>query len=207
VSEETVTSVKQLVVFKLAEEEYGVDIATVQSIIQMQEITVVPGATSYVAGVINLRGAVIPVINLRKRFGLEQVETSKDTRILVVNSGGGQDIGAIVDSVAEVLRVPVDSIEPPSEMIMTADSDYMQGIIKLQGGRLVILLNVEKVLNHEEYKALSAMPSAVGIKEAAPKPEPVKAKSPANVEPPKDTPVSEAVKTKKSSPKKEPVNA
>jgi purine-binding chemotaxis protein CheW len=149
VSEEAVTSVKQLVVFKLAEEEYGVDIATVQSIIQMQEITAVPGATSFVAGVINLRGSVIPVINLRQRFGLEQVETDKDTRILVVKNEGEQDIGAIVDSVAEVLRVPIDSIEPPSEMIMTTDSDYMQGIIKLDGGRLVILLNVEKVLNKE----------------------------------------------------------
>lgn len=181
-SEEAVTSVKQLVVFKLAEEEYGVDIATVQSIIQMQEITAVPGATSYVSGVINLRGSVIPVINLRQRFGLEQVEASKDTRILVVNSGGGQDIGAVVDSVAEVLRVPVDSIEPPSEMIMTADSDYMQGIIKLQGGRLVILLNVEKVLNHEEYKAIAAMSSAVGTKENNPEPAKTgkKQKEPAN---------------------------
>jgi purine-binding chemotaxis protein CheW len=154
VSDETMTDEKQLVVFKLAREEYGVDIASVQSIIQMQEITDVPGATSFVSGVINLRGSVIPVINLRQHFGLEEAETDKDTRILVVNSGGGQDIGAIVDSVTEVLRVRNDAIEPPSSTIMTADSDYMRGIIKLSG-RLVILLDVEKVLDKSEVDAIN----------------------------------------------------
>lgn len=153
-SDEIISHEKQLVVFKLAEEEYGVDIASVQSIIQMQEITSVPGAAFFVAGVINLRGTVIPVINLRKRFGLEDAATGKDTRILVVNSGSGQDIGAIVDSVTEVLRVSTEAIEPPSVTIMTADSDYMRGIIKLTG-RLVILLDVEKVLNKNAVESLS----------------------------------------------------
>ena len=155
-SDETMSNEKQLVVFKLADEEYGVDIASVQSIIQMQEITAVPGATSFVAGVINLRGSVIPVINLRKRFGLDDAAIGKDTRILVVNTGSGQDIGTVVDSVTEVLRVSTDSIEPPSSMIMTADSDYMRGIIKLTG-RLVILLDVEKVLNKDAVDTLTRL--------------------------------------------------
>jgi purine-binding chemotaxis protein CheW len=179
VSEETITDEKQLVVFKLADEEYGVDIATVQSIIQMQEITAVPGATSYVAGVINLRGSVIPVINLRQRFGLNEAEAGKEARILVVKNEGAQDIGAVVDSVDEVIRVPLDAIEPPSEMIMSVDSDYMQGIIKLRG-RLVILLDVEKVLNQNGL-SLADLPSTAKTKEDTTKPTRAKQKEPVNV--------------------------
>lgn len=148
---------KQVVVFNLGGEAYGVDISTVREIIQMQTITRVPGAPHFVEGLINLRGSVIPVVDLRKRFGFEGVELSKDSRTVVISSKG-QDIGVIVDSVAEVLRISSDSIEPPSSMITTANSDFLLGILKLPD-RLVILLDADRVLSREDQASLAAMAS------------------------------------------------
>lgn len=135
---------KQLVVFSLAAEAYGVDIGSIREIIRMQEITRVPRTPEFVEGVINLRGKVIPVVDLRKRFGFPASETTKDTRIVVVDIGG-QDIGVTVDAVTEVLRIGVDRVEPPSSVITTADSDYLLGIAKLES-RLIILLDLEQAL-------------------------------------------------------------
>jgi purine-binding chemotaxis protein CheW len=144
---------EQLVVFDLAAEGYGVDISAVREIIRMQDITKVPGAPPFVEGIINLRGSVIPVVDLRKRFALEASERNRDNRILVVDIGG-QDIGVVVDAVTEVLRITADSVEPPSAVITTADSVYLLGIVKLEG-RLVILLDLEKVLTESEKNALT----------------------------------------------------
>ena len=108
-STETTHLEKQLVVFDLASEAYGVEIYAVREIIRMQELTRVPKTAAYVEGVINLPGKVTPVINLRKRFGLSVSELTKDNRILVVEVGN-QDIGVIVDAVREVMRIPVRSI-------------------------------------------------------------------------------------------------
>ncbi|MCH7746006.1 MAG: chemotaxis protein CheW [Chloroflexi bacterium] len=143
---------KQLVVFDLASEGYGVDIGAVREIIRMQEITRVPKTPDFVEGVINLRGKVIPVIDLRKRFGLQVMDQSKDNRIVVVDIGK-QDIGVIVDSVTEVLRISADSVEPPTSVITSADSDYLLGIAKLES-RLIILLDLESVLSHDEKETL-----------------------------------------------------
>ena len=140
-------SEQQLVVFDLAGELYGVDIGTVREIILMQEITHVPNAPDAVEGVINLRGRIVPVVDLRRRFGLATKEQSRDTRIVVVDIGG-QDIGVIVDAVTEVLRIPGSSIEPASTVITTADSYYLNGIAKL-GERLIILLDLGKALAQE----------------------------------------------------------
>lgn len=129
---------------------------------RMLDITKVPGAPGLVEGIINLRGNVIPVLDLRKRFRLEVADRNKDNRILVVDIGG-QDIGVVVDAVTEVLRIASDSVEPPSSVITTADSVYLLGIVKLEG-RLVILLDLEKVLSDSEKNALSestAMASAL----------------------------------------------
>lgn len=136
---------RQLVVFDLADEAYGVNIGTVREIIRMQEITQVPRTPNYVEGVINLRGKVIPVIDMRKRFGFPVSEHTKDTRIVVIDIGGA-DIGATVDAVTEVLRLGADSIEPPSAVITTADSDYLLGIAKLET-RLIILLDLQRALS------------------------------------------------------------
>ena len=160
---------RQLVVFTLGDETYGVDIATVREIIRMQAITAVPGTAHFVEGVINLRGTVIPVVDLRKRFRLNEAEHGKETRIVVLNSEG-QEIGVIVDSVAEVLRVSSDAIEPPSSMITTTDSEYLLGIVKLPD-RLVILLDTERLLSREDHNKLVAMASREEAKGEAKKQE------------------------------------
>ena len=136
---------RQLVIFGLADESYGVDIGTVREIIRMQEITQVPRTPDYVEGVINLRGKVIPVIDMRKRFGFPVAEHTKDTRIVVIDIGGA-DIGATVDAVTEVLRLGANSIEPPSSVITTTDSDYLLGIAKLET-QLIILLDLQRALS------------------------------------------------------------
>ena len=111
---------RQLVIFDLAAESYGVDINAVQGIIRMQTITKVPRTPEFVEGVINLRGEVIPVVDLRKRFGLTATEETKDSRIVVVYIGG-QQVGMVVDAVTEVLRISADSIEPPRAVTESSD--------------------------------------------------------------------------------------
>ena len=143
---------QQLVVFDLASESYGVDIGAVREIIRLQEITKVPRTPQFVEGVINLRGKVIPVIDLRKRFGLEVAAESGDNRIVVVDIGG-QDIGAVVDAVTEVLRITRDSIEPAASVITTDDSGYLLGIGKLDD-KLIILLDLQQVLSQSELDSL-----------------------------------------------------
>jgi len=135
---------RQLVVFDLAGEAYGVNIGTVREIIRMQAVTHVPETPDFVEGVINLRGRVIPVVDLRKRFALATSEHTSDSRIVVVDIAG-HDIGVIVDAVTEVLRVAGASIEPASALITTEDSYYMDGIAKI-GDRLLILLDLDRVL-------------------------------------------------------------
>ncbi len=157
-SVENIDEEMQLVVFDLAGEAYGVDIGSVREIIRMQEITAVPRAPDFVEGVINLRGRVIPVVDLRKRFGLHVAEQSKDNRIVVVDVDG-QDIGVVVDAVAEVLRVTADLIEPPSSVITTADSEYLLGIAMLET-RLIILLDLDRVLSEVEQDQLGDLAMA-----------------------------------------------
>lgn len=134
----------QLVVFDLAGEYYGVDIGDVREIIRMQSITRIPGAPRFVEGVINLRGKVVPVLDLRKRLNRPIKDQTKDTRIVVVNFEGN-DVGVIVDGVNEVLRIQLASIEPPSHMITDSESDYLRGIAKLES-KLIILLDLNKAL-------------------------------------------------------------
>ena len=157
-ADQAIESERQLVVFDLSDGSYGVDIGTVREIIRMQEITQIPKMPHYVEGVINLRGRVIPVLDLRKRFGLEVTEYTQDTRIVVVDIGG-IDIGAIVDEVTEVLRVALQSIEPPSDVVLGEDSEYVVGVVKL-GERLVILLELARALSESE-RALLDQPAPV----------------------------------------------
>ena len=143
---------QQLVVFDLSTEAYGVDIGAVREIIRLQDITRVPRTPEFVEGVINLRGKVIPVVDLRKRFGLPAEVESKENRIVVVDIGA-QDIGVVVDAVTEVLRISTESVEPPASVITTADSEYLLGIAKLDS-RLIILLDLEQVLTEAEHNSL-----------------------------------------------------
>jgi purine-binding chemotaxis protein CheW len=144
---------EQLVVFDLADEVYAMEIGRVQEIIRITPITRLPKAPEFVEGVINLRGKVIPVVDLKKRFGLRQTESTTATRIVVVDIGD-QTIGAIVDGVSEVLQIAASEIEPPSPVVMTVHSDYIRGIARLEQ-RLVILLNLDKVLDLGEKRQLA----------------------------------------------------
>ena len=157
---------KELVLFELGKEIYGVDISVVYEIIRMQPITRVPKAPFFVEGVINLRGKVIPIVDMRKRFGLPRAEQNKDNRIMVLESGG-QNIGVIIDAVTEVLRIPSDSIEPPSDIIVSAASDYLLGIAK-HDKTMIILLDMERVLSKEGIglAGISQDPVAAGKVEA-----------------------------------------
>ena len=145
----------QLVVFDLASEYYGVDIGDVREIIRMQAVTRVPGAPPFVEGIINLRGQVIPVVDLRKRLELTVGEQTAESRIVWVTINE-QDVGVIVDAVTEVLRIPVSSIEPPSSMVSNVNSDYLRGIAKLES-RLIILLDLGKVLTMMDTKFIPDM--------------------------------------------------
>lgn len=157
---------RQLVIFSLANEAYGVDIGQVREIIRMQSITFVPDSPAFVEGVINLRGRVIPVIDLRVRFSLAAAEATAESRIVVVHVGD-EDIGMIVDSVTEVLRVPVTAIEAPSGLVTTEQSYYMDGIAKLED-RLLILLDLDKVLTSSEHEALREAADAAETTAAEP---------------------------------------
>ncbi|MBW7888214.1 MAG: chemotaxis protein CheW [Bacteroidetes bacterium] len=138
----------QLVSFNIGEEEFGVDILKVQEIIRIVEVTRVPNAPEYVDGVINLRGKVIPIIDLRRRFGMERKEKDKNTRIIVVELNG-KVLGFVVDAVSEVLRIPRSVTEPPPSIIAGIDAEYITAIGKLEN-RLLILLDLERVLSVEE---------------------------------------------------------
>ena len=148
----TRTGVLQLVSFNLGDEEYGVDILRVQEINRMVHITRVPKAPEFVEGVINLRGKVIPIVDLRKRFGLTAKPHDKNTRIIVVDIDG-RTVGLIVDGVSEVLRFSMDTIEPPPPMVTGVEAEYIWGVGKLED-RLLILLDLSKVLAKEEQEYL-----------------------------------------------------
>lgn len=144
----------QLVSFKIGSEEFGVDILKVQEINRMVEITKVPQAPHYVEGVINLRGKVIPIVNLRKRFDLELKEYDKNTRIVVVDIGGNI-MGMVVDSVSEVLRLPSSTIEPAPEIVTGINSEYIKGVAKLED-RLLIFLDLSKVIDMNEMAGMAS---------------------------------------------------
>jgi len=135
----------QLVTFKLGTEEFALDILLVQEINRRVEITKVPKTPEFVEGVINLRGKIVPVVNLHKRFGLAGQGFTGQSRIIVVNIDN-RVLGLMVDSVSEVLQVPAHSIEPPPPLGVGIDAAYIKGIGKLED-RLLILLDLGKVLS------------------------------------------------------------
>jgi purine-binding chemotaxis protein CheW len=143
----------QIVVCELADEHYGLDIAKVFEIIRHQPITPVPRAPMFVKCVINLRGRIIPVVDLRGRFGMSEVEPTKETRIVVAESAATR-VGLIVDSVSEVLLLPAESVEATPGVAAGADAEYLRGIAKL-GDRLVLLLELDGLFGLEDQNALA----------------------------------------------------
>jgi purine-binding chemotaxis protein CheW len=145
-------AILQLVTFKLENDEFGVDILKVQEINRMMNITKIPNTPSFTEGVINLRGKIIPIIDLRKKLGFESKIYDKATRIIVIELDGIV-LGFVVDSVSEVLRIPRNTIEPPPSIIGGVESDYIEGVGKLED-RLLILLELKKVFTNSERKGI-----------------------------------------------------
>ena len=144
----------QCVVFELETESYGVDITAIESIIKMQEITKLPHAPAFMEGITNLRGAIVPVLDLRKRFGMDKREPTRETRIVIANMRGTK-VGLIVDAVSQVIRIPEDAIEPPPQMSVTISSSFIKSVAKLEN-ELIILLDLDRVLNFEEREAVAS---------------------------------------------------
>lgn len=151
----TENAVEELVVFKLLEQNYAIDISTVHEIIRMEHITRVPRTPHFVEGVINLRGKIVPVIDLKKRFGLtSEVEATADSRIIIVEVEG-TTIGIIVDGVREVLRLPQSEIEPtPPVLNNDIDATYIRGVGKFNDW-LIVLLEIKNVLNDTNKENLN----------------------------------------------------
>ncbi|MFS0574205.1 chemotaxis protein CheW [Sporosarcina sp. 179-K 3D1 HS] len=142
----------KVIVFQLMDKEYAIGVDVVQSIEKLLSITRVPKTPSYVKGVINLRGVVTPIVDLRQRFGLEMKEMDDSTRIIIV-SLEEFEVGLIVDAANDVLDIPLRSIEPQPEVVGTVESDFISGVAKVDK-RLLVMLNLEKVL--EPIKRVSS---------------------------------------------------
>ncbi|WP_315795332.1 chemotaxis protein CheW [Paenibacillus sp. BIC5C1] len=146
----------KVIVFKLGSEEYGIEVDKVQTIERMMPITRVPKTFSFVKGVINLRGVVIPVIDLRGRFSLRETEYTDQTRIVIVGVDDMQ-VGFIVDSANDVIDIKRDAIDSPPEVVGGVKARYLRGVAKLEDARLLIMLNLNEVLNKSEVVQLESI--------------------------------------------------
>jgi len=149
----------QVVGLRIGRETFGIPIALVREIVRVPEITAVPNAPKYVEGVINLRGKIISVIDLRKRFGDQILELTRKTRVVVVEIDN-RTIGLVVNSASEVLKFPPSDIEPPGAVFPGGEMDYVTGVAKLKD-RLIILLDLSKILKGGELRHLDELVSPV----------------------------------------------
>jgi purine-binding chemotaxis protein CheW len=150
----------QVVGFRIGNETYGVRIGSVREIVRVPEITAVPSAAEAVEGVINLRGKIIPVMDLRKRFGQSEIQPDKKNRILVVELNN-KLVGLIVNAASEVLKIAPSEIEAPGNLFAEGESGYVTGVGKLKG-RLIILLDIAKLLHRPEFKRFEEAAELVG---------------------------------------------
>ncbi len=148
-----VEATEHLVTFFLTGEEYGVDVRLVQEIIRVSEVTQVPRAPEFIKGVINLRGRIIPVIDLKKKLGLGEVSIERQARVVVIRLRD-RLIGLLVDGASQVLKVPVSTIEAAPEEVVEIDANYIRGVAKLQA-RLIILVDLPKILGVDRDAALA----------------------------------------------------
>lgn len=145
-------TIMQLVTFTMGTEDYAVDILKVQEINRMSEIAKVPNAPDYVEGVINLRGRVIPVVSLRKRFGFDEKSKDEQARIMIMDIQG-ITIGVIVDAVSEVLRIPASTVEPTPHVASSLGTEFIKGIAKLDD-KLIILIDMDMLIEKSEGTAM-----------------------------------------------------
>ncbi|EKP95047.1 chemotaxis protein CheW [Thermaerobacter subterraneus] len=159
--EATAQEPRVLVLFRLAGEDYGIDVGCVREIITWQQPTRVPRTPPFVEGIINLRGHIIPVLDLRRRLGLPEGSRERSTRVVVVELDTTV-VGLVVDAVSEVVRLPAGTIEPPAE-VLAVDASFIEGIAR-HGDRLILVLQPGQVLAPAEWQAVQA----VQVAEAAP---------------------------------------
>ncbi|RUT29732.1 chemotaxis protein CheW [Paenibacillus zeisoli] len=146
----------KVIVFKLGEEEYGIEVDKVQTIERILPITRVPKTFAFVKGVINLRGVVIPVIDLRGRFGLPEAEFTEQSRIIIV-AAEELEVGFIVDSANDVIDLNTDIIDSPPEVVGGIKAKYLDGVARISEERLLIMLNLSEVLNRNEIIQLESL--------------------------------------------------
>ena len=156
--------VKQLISFTVGAEEYGLELLRVKEVIRMRQITWLPKAPSCVKGIINLRGDVIPIVDLRDRFGLQPQEQTAMTRVVVVEVEG-MPVGMVVDSASQVVRVPADQFDPPPTAMGEVSRDFITAVGKM-GDKLVSMIDVDRILKPEEMSQISGSLEA-GDKEPA----------------------------------------
>ena len=147
---------QQLVVFGLGKEEFGIDISRVREIVRLQNITTIPQSMDFVEGIVNLRGQIVPIVDLGKRFLVVERDEEKeaDRKIIVVHMEG-QNIGILVDGVSEILRVPDESVEPTPPMVTSGTSaEFIRGVAKVKE-RLIIVLDLNRIFSSEERELLS----------------------------------------------------
>jgi len=147
----------QLVSFMLAEEEYGVEVLKVREIIRIPTITKMPNVLPYVEGIINLRGKVIPIISMRKRFGLMESENSSHTRIIIMDVAGSLT-GFVVDAVSEVIRIQNSEIQPPPSMVLSGGigQEFITGVYN-RAERLLIIMDVDRMFSNDELDSFGGV--------------------------------------------------
>lgn len=148
---------KKVIVFQLQTEEYAVPVEQVSFIERMEPVTRVPRVASFVKGVINLRGVVTPIIDLRNRFGMTENDHTDSTRIIIIRLDE-MEVGLIVDAANDVIDIPVNIIEAAPEVVGSTNVDYIEGVAKLEN-RLLLLLNIQKVLTPEDMKEIKQVES------------------------------------------------
>jgi purine-binding chemotaxis protein CheW len=145
----------QIVGFRVGQQSFGVPISVIHEIVRVPEITAVPDSPDFVEGVINLRGKIVPVVDLRKRFGEKTIARHKKNRILVSESEG-KLVGLMVDAASEVLKISESEIDPPPQVLEQGELNYVTGLGKLQG-RLMILIDLNKTLQRGELRRLEEL--------------------------------------------------
>ncbi|MBL8968424.1 MAG: chemotaxis protein CheW [Spirochaetaceae bacterium] len=149
----------QLVTFQISSELYGIDIMDVKEIVRVQEIRQIPNAPAYVEGLFNLRGEIIPIISLHKRFHLKKAQTTDDEELLsgfIIIDIEGMKLGVIIDKVERVVSIEADEIQPPPQMISGIGAEYIQGVVNREGGYLIILY-IQKLFNAKELRKIDEM--------------------------------------------------
>jgi len=147
---------KQLVTFQLGQELYGIDIMSVDGIVRVEDVRSIPNAPVYVEGIFNLRGEIIPIINLHKRFQLKKAIMSEEDKLLsgfIIIDIEGMKLGMVIDKVSRVLTIDMDKMQPPPQMISGIGAEYIQGVVNKDDGYLIVL-DIQRLFDPKELQQL-----------------------------------------------------